>query len=262
MSTELSSVVGTQEEEEAVAVTVGARNSHEQKAHHIIPTGDDEDDDDDGRVDGDLKDAGDDENDDDAGVTSGVNDDDNGVIQIIGPDGDPVYRKLPQEIANKFPPSPCPIGDFIRQDLSAEQLAPLYLPITVLAAPWAPKRLSIVGRYDKTSYCFTNSYGRLFDRSSGSCYYENAEGPLADAAYSIDRANLPTYQGRIRKFHPDELLTLSGFPDGFIWPSASSTSSGKEMLLKRKFACVGNSINVKVVRAVMEVLFTTDCWSS
>ena len=89
-------------------------------------------------------------------------------------------------------------------------------------------------------------YGRLYDKSAGSCYYEKATGPLREVQ-DIDRESLINYTGQIRKFHPDEILALSGFPDNFKWPV--------EFTLQKKFACIGNSVNVTVVKAVMKILF-------
>jgi hypothetical protein len=90
----------------------------------------------------------------------------------------------------------------------------------VLGKPWAATRLSVVGAHDSTTYCFTKKYGRgLVDRSSGSCFLEGAEGPLADQAFALDRTRPLTYlHGRLRRFDPDEILAISGFPPAFVWP--------------------------------------------
>lgn len=65
----------------------------------------------------------------------------------------------------------------------------------------------------------------------------------------MNRSDLPSYYGRIRRFHPDELLAISGFPKGFSWPS------GELLSLEKCSGVVGNSVNVAVVKCVMQALF-------
>ena len=85
-----------------------------------------------------------------------------------------VYTSLPLEISSRYPSTPHPIGDYTKSpgEISSTDTESLLLPLKVLEACWAARRLSIVGRHDKRSYCFTHSYGRLFDKSSGSVLWE------------------------------------------------------------------------------------------
>lgn len=53
--------------------------------------------------------------------------------------------------------------------------------------------------------------------------------------------------GCVRLFSPDEMLALSGFPASFEFPP--------EMPLRHRMSCIGNSVNVRVVQAVMKCLF-------
>jgi hypothetical protein len=87
---------------------------------------------------------------------------------------DPVYTRLPPSIACNYPSIPHPIGAYTLPPgaISPLELETLWLPVEVLEAHWAARRLSIVGRHDRRSYCFTHSYGRLYDKSSGSVYWE------------------------------------------------------------------------------------------
>lgn len=64
----------------------------------------------------------------------------------------------------------------------------------------------------------------------------------------LDRLNLTQYSGSIRLFHPHELLRLFGFPDAFSFPA--------DMSLRQQYNCIGNSVNVAVVRKVMQHLFS------
>ena len=81
---------------------------------------------------------------------------------------------------------------------------------------------------------------------------QDAEGPLSEEKYAINRSDLPSYYGRIRRFHPDELLSISGFPKEFTWPSADRLS------LEKCCGVVGNSVNVAVVKCVMQSLFPAE----
>jgi hypothetical protein len=89
-------------------------------------------------------------------------------------DDDPVYSCLPPSIARNYPSTPHPIGSYTLPPggILPLELETLWLPVEVLEAHWAARRLSIVGQYDRRSYCFTHSYGRLYDKSSGSVYWE------------------------------------------------------------------------------------------
>jgi C-5 cytosine-specific DNA methylase len=78
---------------------------------------------------------------------------------------------------------------------------------------------------------------------------QDALGPLSEEQTAIDRTSLPSYHRRIRRFHPDELLAISGFPRNFIWPK------NRKINLEKCSGVVGNSINVLVVRCVMQILF-------
>ena len=60
---------------------------------------------------------------------------------------------------------------------------------------------------------------------------------------------------KLRYFSPSELLRLFCFdpprgdgPESFTWPDAIST--------KTKYKLIGNSVNVEVVRRLIEYLFT------
>ena len=87
---------------------------------------------------------------------------------------EPVYTSLPIEISSRYPSTPHPIGAYTKkaEDMSSSDTESLLLPLDVLSACWAARRLSIVGKHDRRSYCFTHSYGRLYDKSSGSVLWE------------------------------------------------------------------------------------------
>lgn len=156
------------------------------------------------------------------------------------------YRQL--DINSICPSDTQPLGDFIAKDLSIDRLNELLIPKEILENPWAQTRLSIVGQHDRISYCFTKGYGRIIEKSAGSCYFENALGPLNDEEFAINREELlALHFGNIRLFDPREVLNLSGFPCNFNFP--------EDMPLKKQWACIGNSISIYVVNRLMETYF-------
>lgn len=111
----------------------------------------------------------------------------------------PVQRSIP--LAAPIPMSR--LDEFVSE---ASAVAALLLPLGVLEACWASKRISVVGAHDTETHCFTKGYGRIVDKSTGSCYLENAQGPLSDARYAIDRSDMTALQGRVRWFHPRKYI--------------------------------------------------------
>jgi hypothetical protein len=106
---------------------------------------------------------------------------------ILPTDDEVLLTALPLYISKLYPLIPIPVSNFLMKDISVKDLEFLDLPLEALTAVWAARRLSIVGPYDRRTYCFTHSYGRLYDRSSGSLFYKDAEGPLSEEIYAIDR---------------------------------------------------------------------------
>ena len=58
---------------------------------------------------------------------------------------------------------------------------------------------------------------------------------------------MKAYVGRVRCFSPRELLLLFGFPKKFSFPSG--------LARKHRFKLIGNSVNVHVITAMLEVVF-------
>ena len=131
------------------------------------------------------------------------------------------------------------------------------VPESILIKPFA-KDLGIVSGKDTQTHCFTAGYGRVYHRSTGSILLmdtiycknskaanENVTAAVADEP--IDRSDMAKYVGRLRRFTPQELLTLFGFPRGFRFG---------DIPLQHKYKLVGNSINVTVVTELLtELLF-------
>jgi hypothetical protein len=55
-----------------------------------------------------------------------------------------------------------------------------------------------------------------------------------------------THSNKMRLFTPYELLRIFGFPDDFTYPTGMST--------KHMYKCIGQSINVVVVRSLMHAV--------
>jgi site-specific DNA-cytosine methylase len=206
-----------------------------------------------------------------------------------------VITELPQQVKQKFIvrpvtlssvscSEPLSIDEIIQTRVSREEqqsyntMKSLKVPLTILQSSWAKKHLSIVSSSSKLSYCFTKGYGKIYDHSAGSCYLIPSSACSSSSSLKekeiftekLDREDLGKYVGKIRLFHPNELLAIFGFPDSYDFPSfsastsasASSSSTGSSSssaaivsTLQQQYGCIGNSINVKVVQAVMHCLF-------
>lgn len=125
----------------------------------------------------------------------------------------------------------------------------LIVPLNILQASWAKKHLSIADLDSQLTYCFTKGYGKIYDHSAGSCLFIPSLTSQSTAK-EIDRAQLTNYHQMIRLFHPEELLELFGFPNDYSFPSITSS-----LTLSHQYGCIGNSVNVTVVKAVMHRLF-------
>jgi tRNA (cytosine38-C5)-methyltransferase len=137
-----------------------------------------------------------------------------------------------------------PLSDFLlERELSEEVKNELRLSDHVLGKTWS-KALSVVGRLDRTTFCFTKAYGKSLHKASGSFLYEDAEESYE--LEKLDRTDMLLHSGRIRMFHPRELLNLFGFPDWFSFPEG--------MVIRDQFKLIGNSVNVTVVRALLQEL--------
>jgi len=97
---------------------------------------------------------------------------------------------------------------------------------------------ALVGRYRNALHvaepaaleplsCFTAAYGRSMVRSGG--YLKDSRG--------------------IRRFSPDEILRLLGFPSSFGFPVS--------LPIRKRWALLGNSLSVVAVRAVLQALPVT-----
>ncbi len=158
-----------------------------------------------------------------------------------------------------------PISDRLHFNTSFPSLL---VPEKILESSWAKKgMISIVRDNNRLTYCFTKGYGKIYDHSAGSCYLiPNNDEEGKDVV--IDNERMIEFYGKIRLFHPREQLLLFGFPLEFSFPATvakgSSSNSGSNnsdkenvtMTLQQQFSCVGNSVNVAVVREVMKRLFS------
>lgn len=113
----------------------------------------------------------------------------------------------------------------------------------VLKKDWA-KELGVVTVADTATHCFTAGYGRIFHRSTGSLLLMGEAEAVA--AKELDRSDMTKYYGRLRRFTPQELLRIFGFPDDFSFPDYLNS--------EQQYKLVGNSINVTLVAELMKVL--------
>jgi len=89
-------------------------------------------------------------------------------------------------------------------------------------------------------------YGKILHKASGSLLLPDAAEELR--MNRLDRSDMRVYAGRVRLFSPREMLRLMGFPDWFQFPAHYTA--------RQCYGLIGNSINVVVVRHVMDSLFT------
>lgn len=134
------------------------------------------------------------------------------------------------------------VGAFV-EDLNADDLEGLVIPEDILGKDYAVD-LSYVNALDNITYCFTKGYSRRLHQSTGSVFYMEGDRPLAEGG--LDRDNLQQYYGKIRRFHPKEVANIMGFPRWFKFPD--------DMSYKHQWGCIGNSVNVDVVKVLLREL--------
>jgi tRNA (cytosine38-C5)-methyltransferase len=145
------------------------------------------------------------------------------------------------------------VGEYLEENLTEEtdDYTPYLVPDSILEKKFAPHHLGIVSASDTATHCFTAGYGRIYHRSTGSILLmrrgrTSTQGNQPLAAVSkvpLDRTNMLIYSGRLRRFTPQELLSLFGFPKHFVFPEA--------IPLEHQYKLIGNSISVVVVTALM-----------
>lgn len=124
------------------------------------------------------------------------------------------------------------------------------VPPEVLSQPWA-KDLGVVRPSDMQTHCFTAGYSRIYHRSTGSLLLlDGVHEPVT--VTGLDRTRMETYT--IRKFSPEELLNIFGFPSTFSFPDSIS--------LENRYKLVGNSVNVSIVERLLECLLWDGVMSS
>lgn len=138
----------------------------------------------------------------------------------------------------------------------------------VLSQPWA-RDLHIVDFSRRVepprpweTYCFTAAYGRQLHRATGSLVFvpvKDSSPELSDREVSIKDMTqdhfVKMYSNQVRRFSPQELLRLFGFPPDFTFPPSIS--------LPNQYKLIGNSINVSVVAKLLrELLGEQLCGSS
>ena len=202
------------------------------------------------------------------GVKAPVNEnDDDSIISGVDLAEDPlsVENDEPFSVGSQHQATR-PISDFLLdvgegEDFDSEMTSELIVPDLVLERDWA-KDIPIVTPRDRHSHCFTAFYARQIHRATGSILlmedyreskcntydnYRRVEPPSNISNSSeLDRSDMTKYAGKLRRFAPEELLALFGFPKGFSFPP--------HMKISHKFKLVGNSISVFVVKALVREL--------
>jgi tRNA (cytosine38-C5)-methyltransferase len=99
----------------------------------------------------------------------------------------------------------------------------------------------------RTTYCFTAGYARQLHKSTGSILYVPKERSKDQKEQRIsDSSMVERYSNQLRRFSPEELIGLFGFPSSFAFPATTG--------LEHRYRLVGNSINLFVVSALLKEL--------
>ena len=150
------------------------------------------------------------------------------------------------------------LGDFPAQNLSAYvshdiDTTNLTIPDSVFTKDWA-KDLPVVSHLDTQSHCFTAAYSRQLHRATGSLLLMEPDRTESVEKCPIDRSDITQYRGKLRRFAVPELLKLFGFDEFFSFPSDVDQSY--------QYKLVGNSVNVFVIRVLLEHLLSPSSASS
>ena len=147
--------------------------------------------------------------------------------------------------------APAPIADFLDKldgEASAAWIEALTVPRNILEKGFP---ISVVSPFDRRTYCFTGGYGRLVDTSTGSLLLhrgDRVEQKRSLTEFPLDRSDpqalVRELEGNVRFFSPSELLRLFDFPLGYSFPPHLSPA--------QCYKLIGNSINVRVVRCILQ----------
>ncbi len=172
--------------------------------------------------------------------------------------GDLVYYDIPSppaSMTSSLSRRPCGLGEAIgsaTRELTEGDIADTLLSDDLIDTSASKRLVSVVHMEDQDSRCFTRAYGKTVDQSAGSVLLLDGAGlpvtskPLSEAFHEQPQL----FYGKLRRFHPRELLALFGFPASYRFPEGVS--------VEHQYACIGNSVNVDVVRLVMRLLFDVD----
>lgn len=132
--------------------------------------------------------------------------------------------------------------------LKIETVEDLLISKEMLEKKWAGT-LPVVTPNDDLTYCFTSLYSRQVHQSTGSVLLmdtdDNTKTALTKASF-VEAPDKTAFFGKIRKFSPEELLRIFGFPDNFKFP--------EELNLRLRWKLVGNSLSVSVVSLLLKDL--------
>lgn len=133
-----------------------------------------------------------------------------------------------------------PLTHFVHH-LGPDEAAPYLLPKESLVCDWS-KELPVVTQLDRMTHCFTAAYGRIVHRATGSLLLEDREHPGPIAEHPLDRSDMVQYVGKLRRFTPEEIAALFGFPETFQFPH--------DLGLQHRYKLIGNAVSVFVVARV------------
>ena len=126
--------------------------------------------------------------------------------------------------------------EFLLADLEKENTK-YYVQKKILEKD-SSRSMDIVTLENKSTNCFTKNYSRLF-KGTGSLL-------LIDASLYKANLDLKTLEKKLRFFTPEEILKFLCFSSSFEFPES--------LTVKSQYRLLGNSVNVKVVNALLSHL--------
>lgn len=103
----------------------------------------------------------------------------------------------------------------------------------------------------KRSCCFTKAYGKYVE-GTGSIFTPKSKNEIDEIYEKLDQTNEEEYLEnaktlQLRFFTPKEVARLMSFPENFSFPN--------DVTKNQRYKLLGNSVNVKVVSKLIQILF-------
>mmetsp|Transcript_40194 Transcript_40194/g.65351 ORF Transcript_40194/g.65351 Transcript_40194/m.65351 type:complete len:444 (+) Transcript_40194:48-1379(+) len=161
-----------------------------------------------------------------------------------------ILTSIPSKSTRDHIPHPPPIpslrdflGDVLFVPRSRAELEPFLIPKRVLSRCQG-YRFDVAGPWSCDTSCFTKAYGSKHVKGTGPVLLVDEWRNDYKRRDKKEQFRTVKDEEDIRFFTPEEALILHGFPANFRFPS--------HLTSRQAWACIGNSLNAKVVAALLE----------